>query len=106
MEQVRVDDKAESSYDLLLSEIRNTGQVFEQRFERLDRKIGLLEHEVDRLSQRLDLFGQRIERKIDQRGDLTDQRLARHLAWLGFWLAGVMIGTAAAMAGLAAAGAF
>lgn len=77
----RADDKAASSYERLLAEIRNTGQVLEQR---------------------LDLFGQRIE----QRGDLTDQRLARNLARLGFWLAGVMIGTAAAMAGLAAAGAF
>ena len=79
MEQARLGDRVEGGYDRLLAEIRNTSQRLEQGFERL-------------------------EQKIEETGDLKDQRLARHLAWQRFWLAGVIIGTAATMGGLAAAG--
>lgn len=70
-------DKAESSYERLLAEFGNTGQG------------------IDRLGQ-----------KISQSADLSDKIFARRLLLLRFWLAGLILGVAAAIGALALAGVF
>ena len=98
MGQARLGDRAESSYELLLAEIRNTGERFDQRF-------GLLEQGIDQLLAEICNTEQRIGQKIDQRADLSDKLFARRLLLLRFWLTGVIIGAGVIVA-LALAGIF
>ena len=76
-ERARLDDKLESSYERLLAELRNVH---------------------DRLGQ--------LEQKIEQEGKLSDERMRRRFAQQGLGLAGLILGVAGLMAGLAAAGVF
>ena len=88
MGRTGVGDKAESSYDRLLAEIRNTGQRIEQRFDRLTQRVELLRQEVEMLTQEVEQMGG------EQANDPPDNWLEWQILLVILWLAWVIIWTA------------
>ena len=81
MGQARLGDKAESSYDRLLAEIRDTGQRIEQRFDRLTQEVEMLTQEVEQMGG-------------EQANDPPDNWLEWQILLVVLWLAWVIIWTA------------
>ena len=88
MGQARLGDKAESSYERLLAELRSINDRLDQKNKLLEQRVDLLRQEVEMLTQEVEQMGG------EQANDPPDDWLEWQILLVILWLAWVIIWTA------------